>query len=182
MTVSAPKDILLVTLNSTYQHCAFGLRYLYANLQDLQPRAQILEWTIHASPRNIVEKILSYNPKIVGFGVYIWNTSETFQIVSILKKVSPEVVIVLGGPEVSYESETQAICKTADYVIKGEADHLFHEFCAKVLVQNEKPEQKFISGALPDITKIQSPYALYNDDDIKNRIICLYIYIISMNN
>src|SRR5207253_2764708 len=145
MTAPAPKDILLVTLNSTYQHCAFGLRYLYANLQDLQPRAQILEWTIHASPRNVVEKILSYNPKIVGFGVYIWNTTETFQIVSILKKVAPEVMIVLGGPEVTYESENQPICKTADYVIKGEADHLFHDFCVKFLTQNEKPEQKFIS-------------------------------------
>ncbi|MGZ3805025.1 MAG: DUF4080 domain-containing protein [Pseudobdellovibrionaceae bacterium] len=165
------KDILLVTLNSTYQHCAFGLRYLYANLQDLQPRAQILEWTIHASPRNVVEKILSYQPKIVGFGVYIWNTTETFQIVSILKKVAPQVTIVLGGPEVTYESENQPICKTADYVIKGEADHLFYDFCAKVLEQNEKPEQKFISGPPPDITKIRSPYAFYNDEDIKNRII-----------
>jgi len=171
MIAPAQKDILLVTLNSTYQHCAFGLRYLYANLRELQPRAQVLEWTIHASPRNVVEKILSHQPKIVGFGVYIWNTNETFQIVSILKKVAPEVTIVLGGPEVSYESETQAICKTADYVIKGEADHLFKEFCDKILVQNDKPELKFISGALPDITKIQSPYSLYTDEDIKNRIV-----------
>ncbi|HEY8272606.1 MAG TPA: DUF4080 domain-containing protein [Pseudobdellovibrionaceae bacterium] len=175
MTAPLQKDILLVTLNSTYQHCAFGLRYLYANLHDLQPRAHILEWTIHASPRNVVEKILSYNPRIVGFGVYIWNTTETFQIVSILKKVAPHVLIVLGGPEVTYESEDQAICKAADYVIKGEADHLFYEFCSKVLVQNaysvEYPEQKFISGPAPDITQIQSPYAYYTDEDIKNRII-----------
>lgn len=132
MAANPQKDILLVTLNSTYQHCAFGLRYLYANLGELQPRAQILEWTIHASPRNIVEKILSYDPKIVGFGVYIWNTTESFQVVSILKKVAPHVTIVLGGPEVSYETEKQAICQTADYVIKGEADFLFREFCEKV--------------------------------------------------
>lgn len=171
MAAIPQKDILLVTLNSTYQHCAFGLRYLYANLGELQTRAQILEWTIHASPRNIVEKILSYDPKIVGFGVYIWNTTESFQVVSILKKVAPHVTIVLGGPEVSYETEKQAICQTADYVIKGEADFLFREFCEKVLIQNEKPEQKFYGGPLPDITKIQSPYSLYTDDDIKNRII-----------
>jgi radical SAM superfamily enzyme YgiQ (UPF0313 family) len=164
------KDILLVTLNSTYQHSSFGLRYLFANLKELQPRAQILEWTIHASPRNIVEKILGHGPKIVGFGVYIWNTTETFQVVSILKKVAPEVTVVLGGPEVTYESETQPICQTADYVIKGEADFLFREFCEKVL-QSQKPEQKFIAGPLPDITQIQSPYGFYSDDDIKNRII-----------
>jgi radical SAM superfamily enzyme YgiQ (UPF0313 family) len=165
------KDILLVTLNSTYQHSSFGLRYLFANLKDLQPRAQILEWTIHASPRNTVEKILSFDPKIVGFGVYIWNTTETFQVVSILKKVAPHITVVLGGPEVSHETETQAVCQTADYVIKGEADFLFYEFCEKILVHNQLPEQKFISGALPEITKIASPYSYYSDDDIKNRII-----------
>ncbi|WP_413290118.1 DUF4080 domain-containing protein [Bdellovibrio sp. HCB337] len=171
MMAPKQKDILLVTLNSTYQHCAFGLRYLFANLKELQPQAQILEWTIHASPRNVVEKILAHNPKIVGFGVYIWNTTETFQIVSILKRVAPEITIVLGGPEVSYESENQAICQTTDYVIKGEADHLFYEFCEQILVQGQRPEKKFISGALPDIAKIQSPYGFYTDEDIKNRII-----------
>jgi len=165
------KDILLVTLNSTYQHSSFGLRYLFANLKDLQPKAKILEWTIHASPRNVVEKILSFDPKIVGFGVYIWNTTETFQVVSILKKVAPHVVVVLGGPEVSHETESQAIAQTADYVIKGEADFLFQEFCQNILIHKQRPEQKFISGALPDITRIQSPYSFYTDDDIQNRII-----------
>lgn len=170
MTANPPKDILLVTLNSTYQHCAFGLRYIYANLGELQPRAQILEWTIHASPRNVVEKILSYNPKIVGFGIYIWNTTESLQVVSILKKVAPHVTVVLGGPEVSYETERQSICQVADYVIKGEADFLFREFCQQVL-QGELPAQKFISGALPEVAQICSPYSYYNDEDIKNRII-----------
>lgn len=172
MAAASQKDILLVTLNSTYQHCAFGLRYLYANLgEELQPRAQILEWTIHASPRNVVEKILSHDPKIVGFGVYIWNTTETFQVVSILKRVAPHVTVVLGGPEVSYETEKQAICQAADYVIKGEADFLFREFCENLLLHNKRPEQKFFGGPLPEIAKIQSPYGFYSDDDIKNRIV-----------
>jgi len=171
MPAPSQKDILLVTLNSTYQHCAFGLRYLFANLGELQPRARILEWTLHASPRNVVEKILSYQPKIVGFGVYIWNTTEIFHVVSILKRVAPEVVVVLGGPEVSHESENQPLCQSADYVIKGEADFLFRDFCQEILLQNTRPGAKFLSGALPDITKIQSPYSFYTDEDIKNRII-----------
>lgn len=171
----AQTDILLVTLNSTYQHCAFGLRYLYANLGELQTRAQILEWTIHASPRNVVEKILSYQPKVVGFGVYIWNTTETFAIVSILKKVAPDVVVVLGGPEVSYEAETQPIVQTADYVIQGEGDLLFREFCEKVLITGERPAEKILRSILPDIAKIRSPYPFYNEEDVKNRI--LYVEV-----
>jgi radical SAM superfamily enzyme YgiQ (UPF0313 family) len=176
----AQKDILLVTLNSTYQHCAFGLRYLMANLKELQSQAKILEWTIHASPRNVVEKILAFEPKIVGFGVYIWNTTETYEIVSILKKVAPEVVIVLGGPEVSYEAETQPIVKTADVVIQGEADLQFYEFCKSYLdgerSQNATASQaKIIKSFVPDITQIHSPYSLYTDEDVKNRI--LYVEV-----
>jgi radical SAM superfamily enzyme YgiQ (UPF0313 family) len=171
----AQKDILLVTLNSTYQHCAFGLRYLFANLKDLQPRAQILEWTIHASPRNVVEKILSFNPKIVGFGVYIWNTTETYKIVSILKKVAPEIVIVLGGPEVSYEAEAQPIVQTADYVIQGEGDLQFHDFCEKILLHNQRPQEKIFKSFVPDITLIRSPYSFYTEEDVKNRI--LYVEV-----
>src|SRR3990167_7922424 len=92
-------EILLSTLNASYSHAAFGLRYLHANLSELRERAQILEFTIAQNPRDIAEKILALNPRIVGFGVYIWNTEETLAVVSILKRVRPELTIVLGGPE-----------------------------------------------------------------------------------
>jgi len=48
-----------------------------ANMADLKPRTQILEWTIKENPRSIVEKIIAFKPKIVGFSVYIWNATET---------------------------------------------------------------------------------------------------------
>jgi radical SAM superfamily enzyme YgiQ (UPF0313 family) len=163
-------DILLVTLNSTYQHSAFGLRYLYANLNELQPRTKILEYTIAQDVRVLAEKILSHNPKIIGLGVYIWNARQSLDLVCLLKKLRPDVVVVLGGPEVSHETLNQEIYKWADYTIKGEADFLFYEFCKKVL-NGEKPEQKFIVGPLPEISQIKSPYSYYSDDDIKNRVI-----------
>ena len=164
------KQILLCTLNSTYQHCAFGLRYLYANLGSHQENAHILEWTIKENPRNVVEKILSFNPKIVGFGVYIWNTEELFEVCSILKAVAPEVVLVLGGSEISYETETQRLYPITDYVICGEGEFLFKTFCDQILA-GEKPSQKIIRAELPDIKSVIMPYSLYTDDDIKNRVI-----------
>ena len=174
MTNPAPltnsKDILLCTLNSTYQHSSFGLRYLYANLADLQPKAEILEWTIKENPRNVVEKILSLNPQIVGFGVYIWNTEELFEVCSILKSVAPHICLVLGGPEISFETTTQRLYPIADYVICGEADFLFRDFCRQIL-SGQTPESKIIRGELPDIKTIQTPYSLYTDEDIKNRVL-----------
>lgn len=168
-------DILLCTLNSTYQHASFGLRYLLSNLNELKDKAQIIEWTIKENPRVIVEKILSAKPVIVGFGVYIWNTTETLEVISTLKKVAPEIIIVLGGPEISYETETQAHVHFCDYIIKGEADFSFYNLCKKLLVTNEKPEQKIIAAEIPDIKSIQTPYDLYSDEDIKNRV--LYVEV-----
>lgn len=164
------KDILLGTLNSTYQHSSFGLRYLYANMQDLQPKTQIIEWTIKENSRNIVEQILAYRPKIMGFSVYIWNTEEMFEVCSMLKTVAPEIVIVLGGPEISYETESQRLFQLCDYVITGEADHSFREFCQTIL-KGDRPETKIIRSILPDIKSVLTPYHLYTDDDIKNRVI-----------
>ncbi len=167
------KDILLVTLNSTYQHSAFGLRYLFANLNEYQERAKILEFIISKEPKEVAEIILSYKPKIVGLGVYIWNTRQMHELVSIIKRISPQTIVVLGGPEVSHETETQAICHSADFVIKGEADFLFYEFCHQYFSTNTLPEKKFISGPLPSIELIKSPYSYYSEDDIKNR----YMYV-----
>ena len=66
-------DIVLTTLNAKYIHAAFGLRYLLANLGDLKPRACLVEFDINQRPLDIAEMLLARNPKIIGFGVYIWN-------------------------------------------------------------------------------------------------------------
>lgn len=168
-------DIILTTLNSSYAHSSFALRYLMANLKEYQTRAQIIEFTIAKDPRDIAEALLKENPKIIGIGVYIWNATESLELVSLLKKIRPEVMIVLGGPEVSHESESQRICQLADFVIKGEGDFLFYEFCRDFFAHQQTPTHKFISGALPDIKTIASPYSLYTDEDIKNRVIYVEI-------
>ena len=162
--------IILSTLNSTYQHSAFGLRYLYANMKELQRQTAILEFTTAQKPQDIVEKLLRLEPEIVGFGVYIWNTREIYEVVHLLKLVAPQVRIVLGGPEISFETEKQALSQKADYVVKGEADFLFYELC-RDLLQGHLPSSKLISGPLPAIDQIQLPYAFYDENDIKNRIL-----------
>lgn len=168
-------DILLCTLNSTYQHASFGLRYLLANLGELASRAELLEWTIKENPRVIVERILGYNPKVVGFGVYIWNTTETLEVISTLKKIAPDIKIVLGGPEISYETETQAHIKYCDFIIKGEADFSFRKFCEDYLNLGILPSTQVVADDLPDIKSIVTPYDLYSDEDIKNRV--LYVEV-----
>jgi hypothetical protein len=90
--------IILTTLNARYMHCAFALRYLFANLGELQAQAQIREFTIQQRPVDIVEQLLQQDPQIIGFSVYIWNVSETGQVIALLKQVAPEVTVIVGGP------------------------------------------------------------------------------------
>lgn len=162
--------IVLSTLNARYIHSAFGLRYLKANMQELEERCEIQEFTLESRPEDVVEAILLSQPTIVGFGVYIWNVVQTEQVLSLLKAVAPEVVIVLGGPEVSYELDNQSIVAYADFVITGWGDVSFKELCQSIL-DDDLPATKVIAGDQPKLADIVMPYDLYCDDDIKNRVL-----------
>src|SRR5258708_11393406 len=98
-----------------------------ANLGSLRPNACLVEFDINQRPLDIAEVLLARNPKIIGFGVYIWNATQTAQVISIIKSIQPGITIILGGPEVSYETDTQQIGELADYVISGESDLHFAE-------------------------------------------------------
>src|ERR1051325_1489587 len=102
-------DIVLSTLNAKFIHAAFGLRYLLANLGGLRERACLVEFDINHRPLDIVETLLAREPKIIGLGVYIWNVTETTEVVATLKRLRPDITIILGGPEVSYETGQQEI-------------------------------------------------------------------------
>ena len=167
---TAGTDIVLATLNASYIHCAFGLRYLHANLGELSSRAVLLEPTINERPVDIVERILAHRPKIVGLGVYVWNARPTRDLVSLLKRVSPDTWIVLGGPEVSYETSTQEIVDLADFTITGEGDRAFPELC-RALLADTPPTPTVIRGAADDLTTLQLPYRHYTDHDIRHRVV-----------
>src|SRR5687768_3562312 len=113
-------DIVLATLNAKYIHTAFGLRYLMANLGSLQPRTRMVEFDINQRPLDIAEVLLAQDPTIVGFGVYIWNVAQTTDVVAILKRLRPNIKVIVGGPEVSYEVEDQPVAVLADFVLTGE--------------------------------------------------------------
>jgi radical SAM superfamily enzyme YgiQ (UPF0313 family) len=128
--------IVLTTLNARYAHASFGLRYLKANLGSLRDHACILEFDVTTRPVDVLEVILARNPAIVGIGVYIWNAEQSLRLVADLKRVRPEAIVVLGGPEVSHETDQQEICRLADYVITGEADLSFAELCHELLAES----------------------------------------------
>jgi radical SAM superfamily enzyme YgiQ (UPF0313 family) len=163
-------EIVVATLNSRYSHASLGLRYLLANMGELQPQTRLLEFIISQRPIDIVEKLLSEQPRIIGLGVYIWNIEETTKVVAMLKAAAPEIVVVLGGPEVSYETDEQPIVQLADYVITGWGDVSFPALCHE-LMRGKRPAEKILPGIQPPLDQILLPYRFYTEEDLANRLI-----------
>lgn len=163
------REIVLATINARYTHSSVALRYLFANLKDLRDLAIIQEYDISDNSQQIAEQILILNPKLVCFGVYIWNALESFAVIEIIKKVNPDIYIILGGPEVSYQP-FRVNFNQADYIIQGEGEIGFYNL-AKILLSGNKPSQRIFSPEVVDLEQIELPYQYYTDDDIRNRLI-----------
>ena len=177
-----PPAIILSTLNAKYIHASLGLRYLLANMarhggDDLRARTVLQEFTIARPAAEIVEALLAElgktpdsGPQIIGFGVYIWNVTATTEVVRQLKLARPDLKIVLGGPEVSHEWETQEIVRLADYLITGWGDISFPKLC-RALLHGPKPLMKVISGEQTGLDEIELPYAEYSAGDLAHRLL-----------
>ena len=161
--------VVLATLNARFIHASLGLRYLYANMGDLQSSTVLREFTLDQRPIDIVESLLAEHPRIVGLGVYIWNVELTASVVALLKEISPEVVVVLGGPEVSFEHVGRDIIERADYIICGAADLAFERLCRQVLA-GSLPTSKVIPAETVSLAAIASPYTYFTDDDLRHRL------------
>ena len=164
-------SIVLTTFNARYSHASLALRSLYANLHELQDQSVIREFVINENLQQITERILNEKPKIVGIGAYIWNAPDVAELIGLLKKVSPETFIVLGGPEASHLPHRVDFSK-ADYIISGEGEVAFYELC-RDLLNGRRPEPRVIKAPMVDVTSIRLPYDYYDENDIAHR----YVYL-----
>ncbi|MER1990627.1 MAG: cobalamin-dependent protein, partial [Solibacillus isronensis] len=119
--------IILSTLNAKYIHTNLAIRYLKAAaLPEFD--CELAEYTIKDPAFNIVSDLFQKKPDVVGFSCYIWNINETIAVIRMLKTVLPNVKIILGGPEVSYDvHEWIRKHEEIDFIIMGEGEVSFKE-------------------------------------------------------
>ncbi len=163
--------ILLSTLNARYTHAALGIRYLKANLNELESIAHIREFTINQSTEEILEAIYEEAPTLISFSIYIWNYRETITLIRDLRELMPDLIITVGGPEVSHEYEDAEFFPLVDYLITGWGDISFYQLAHALLVEKNPPEEKVIKGIEPPLSEIKLPYYLYTDEDIAHRTV-----------
>ena len=169
-------DIVLATMNARWSHASFGLRCLRANLGALTARSALVERTIEDRAADVVEAILAHEPRVVGLGVYIWNARAMLDVARTIKALRPQTVVVVGGPEVSHEIDAQDI--VADWIVTGEGEDAFRSICERVLAPAParalpivEAETRVIAGGSPALDAMAMPYALYDDVDVRDRIV-----------
>lgn len=161
--------IILTTINARYIHASLGLRWLYANLGELRPQACIQEYTLTDQIADMAERILASSPRVVGIGVYIWNAAQVRQLVGVLKRVAPETVVVLGGPEVSH-LPLRVDLREADYLIQGEGEMAFAALCRAIMAR-QPPRERIIQAEPMAVDTLASAYPFYTEEDLAHRLI-----------
>lgn len=124
--------VVLSTLNAKFIHTSLALRCLKAYSGD-RFDMEIAEYTIKDPAMNIVSDIFSRNPDVVGFSCYIWNIEETITVINMLRKIKPDLKIVLGGPEVSYDMDYwMDRLQEVDFIVIGEGEETFHHLLTEI--------------------------------------------------
>ncbi|MCX7615638.1 MAG: B12-binding domain-containing radical SAM protein, partial [Clostridiales bacterium] len=124
-----PLNVTICVLNSKYVHSSLAPWCLLAGVNtycEYGITATVVEGTINENLKNIANRIVLTKPNVIGFSCYVWNITATRKLIHLIKSLLPETVVVLGGPEVSYNAEE--ILREEPYVkyiISGEGEKPF---------------------------------------------------------
>ncbi|SHI47781.1 anaerobic magnesium-protoporphyrin IX monomethyl ester cyclase [Malonomonas rubra DSM 5091] len=113
---------LLTTLHSKYIHASLALPCLAAFCGDDCGELLIREYTVHEPKESLLAKIIACNADVVAFSVYLWNRQLTLELVNCLKLIDPQLKIVLGGSEISFEPDYFFQQHPVDALICGEGE------------------------------------------------------------
>ena len=139
------KNCLLIGINAKYIHTNLALRYLQAYCGKQNQNIELKEFNINDNLDNILKEVYSSQIQIYAFSCYIWNIDMVLKLCSSLKKLNPQSIIILGGPEVSFDAEElMPEHYSIDYIIRGEGEETLSELLQ--LLNSEVKNPSAIQG------------------------------------
>ncbi len=149
--------VLIAAMNAKYSHSSLAVRYLVHYCREEFPNIEGVEYNINQDPQLVLADIVRRRPDVVGFSCYIWNIELILPIISNLRKVSPQTTIILGGPEVSFDTEYWlGEYPAIDYLIAGEGEEALRLFLNAY---------KQGDGQIPSSLLAAIPGLVYRDGD-----------------
>lgn len=172
---------LLCGINAKYIHSNLAIFSLkaYADRKKI-PGAEIIlkEYTINNYVEDILQDLYEEKADVVIFSCYIWNISFVRELAAELKKVSPDVKIWAGGPEVSYAVNKFLMENpTFDLIMQGEGEEVFSELirltveekCRIKDVYKQSESKKVLSGIVEKRYSIERKQAIKEEKDIEDK-------------
>lgn len=172
---------LLCGINAKYIHSNLAIFSLkaYADRKKI-PGAEIIlkEYTINNYVEDILQDLYEEKADVVIFSCYIWNISFVRELAAELKKVSPDVKIWAGGPEVSYAANKFLMENpTFDLIMQGEGEEVFSELirltveekCRIKDVYKQSESKKVLSGIVEKRYSIEGKQAVKEEKDIEDK-------------
>ena len=172
---------LLCGINAKYIHSNLAIFSLkaYADRKKI-PGAEIIlkEYTINNYVEDILQDLYEEKADVVIFSCYIWNISFVRELAAELKKVSPDVKIWAGGPEVSYAANKFLMENPAfDLIMQGEGEEVFSELicltveekCRIKDVYKQSESKKVLSGIVEKRYSIEGKQAVKEEKDIEDK-------------
>ncbi|TAL30632.1 MAG: DUF4080 domain-containing protein [Spirochaetes bacterium] len=154
--------VLLLGINARFTHSALALYSLRRYCDGLDYEIFVKECSINMQPGVLLNEIASRNPAIIGISVYIWNAHYIREILPQLARLFPRAKIVLGGPEVSYNSEEWLDeFPEVTHIIQGAGEAGFR----RLLENNGELPERVVSVSNPIFSSIPFPYT---DLDLAN--------------
>jgi len=129
--------------------------YCDAHMADCEIIVQ--EHTVNDHLGDIVRTLYQSAPDVVGFSCYIWNIEQVVKAATMLKKYLPNCLIVLGGPEVSFETDC-SVYSCADYIVQGAGEASFAKLLEEIKIGRVPSEKIIKSQDAPGLSKVSSPY------------------------
>src|SRR5690554_4935213 len=124
-----PKPIVLCAINSRYSHSALAVRSLIRYTRENWPEApplQLIEETIHEPPLKLLHQLAESGAGVFAFSCYIWNITLVHTLSRQLRQISPQSIIIWGGPEAGSAAGKWLQQESAvDYIIRGEGENSF---------------------------------------------------------
>lgn len=159
--------ISLVGINARYTHSNLAVKYLYEEVKDLA-ECEIFDFTINDQKEAIINKLVAGNFDYICFSTYIWNSEMVKELVGDLKTINNEIKIILGGPEVSFDSEKFLLDSGADYLIVGEGESVLKDLLENLIKGSSKELVSVLSNENGKISG-DSTYA------VAKNIPCIYM-------
>lgn len=145
--------IVLFALNGSFSHTNLALRCLRAPLERAGFDVVPVERNLRDRTDEVLQALYTERADLYGFSCYIWNITSMLSLAADLKALLPRSVLVLGGPEVSFDTErfNGSSFSFIDHVIRGEGEDALPALAAAVRDGNSMP--RVLDGGTPDVMR-----------------------------